>query len=65
MTSHNPLFDLANPDVAAALMLARRKGSMPIDVLNSLLPSEETTPEEIEAALLMLSQMEICLVESD
>ena len=44
---------------------AKKRGYVTVDELNSVLPSEEVTSEQIEDTMAMLSDMGINVVESD
>ena len=44
---------------------AKKRGYVTVDQLNSVLPSEEVTSEQIEDTMAMLSDMGINVVESD
>ena len=44
---------------------AKKRGYVTVDELNSVLPSEEVTSEQIEDTMSMLSDMGINVVESD
>jgi RNA polymerase primary sigma factor len=64
--SHDgPLLDLSDGAVKRMIKEAKKRGFVTVDELNSVLPSEEVTSEQIEDTMSMLSDMGINVVESD
>jgi RNA polymerase primary sigma factor len=64
--SHDgPLLDLSDAAVKRMIKEAKKRGFVTVDQLNSVLPSEEVTSEQIEDTMAMLSDMGINVVESD
>jgi Bacterial RNA polymerase, alpha chain C terminal domain/Sigma-70 factor, region 1.1/Tetratricopeptide repeat len=62
---NSPLLDLSDPAVKQFIKTAKARGYVTYDELNVMLPSEEVSSEQIEAAMLMLSDMGITVVESE
>jgi RNA polymerase primary sigma factor len=60
-----PLLDLSDAAVKRMIKEAKKRGYVTVDALNSVLPSEEVTSEQIEDIMAMLSDMGINVVESD
>jgi RNA polymerase primary sigma factor len=60
-----PLLDLSDAAVKRMIKEAKKRGFVTVDQLNSVLPSEEVTSEQIEDTMAMLSDMGINVVESD
>ncbi|MBA3520480.1 MAG: RNA polymerase sigma factor RpoD, partial [Rhizobiales bacterium] len=60
-----PLLDLSDAAVKRMIKEAKKRGYVTVDELNSVLPSEEVTSEQIEDTMSMLSDMGINVVESD
>ena len=60
-----PLLDLSDAAVKRMIKEAKKRGYVTVDELNSVLPSEEVTSEQIEDTMAMLSDMGINVVESD
>jgi RNA polymerase primary sigma factor len=60
-----PLLDLSDAAVKKMIKEAKKRGYVTVDQLNSVLPSEEVTSEQIEDTMSMLSDMGINVVESD
>jgi RNA polymerase primary sigma factor len=60
-----PLLDLSDAAVKKMIKEAKKRGYVTMDELNSVLPSEEVTSEQIEDTMSMLSDMGINVVESD
>ncbi|MEO4000411.1 RNA polymerase sigma factor RpoD [Mesorhizobium sp. CAU 1732] len=60
-----PLLDLSDDAVKKMIKLAKKRGYVTMDELNSVLPSEEVTSEQIEDTMAMLSDMGINVVEDD
>jgi len=61
----SPLLDLSDQSVKKLLKTAKARGYVTYDELNSVLPSEEVTSEQIEDTMAMLSDMGINVVESE
>ncbi len=64
-TPDKPLLDLNNSAVKRMIKEAKKRGYVTVDQLNSVLPSEEVTSEQIEDTMSMLSDIGINVVESD
>ena len=60
-----PLLDLSDDAVKKMIKVAKKRGYVTMDELNSVLPSEEVTSEQIEDTMSMLSDMGINVVEDD
>ena len=60
-----PLLDLSDAAVKKMIKAAKKRGYVTYDELNSVLPSEEVTSEQIEDILAMLSEMGINVIESE
>lgn len=60
-----PLLDLSDDVVKKMIKAAKKRGFVTMDELNSVLPSEEVTSEQIEDTMAMLSDMGINVVEDD
>ncbi|WP_027058671.1 RNA polymerase sigma factor RpoD [Mesorhizobium loti] len=60
-----PLLDLSDDAVKKMIKAAKKRGYVTMDELNSVLPSEEVTSEQIEDTMAMLSDMGINVVEDD
>jgi RNA polymerase primary sigma factor len=60
-----PLLDLSDAAVKKMIKEAKKRGYVTVDQLNSVLPSEEVTSEQIEDTMSMLSDMGINVVESE
>ena len=61
----SPLLDLSDDAVKKMIKTSKKRGYVTMDELNSVLPSEEVTSEQIEDILAMLSDMGINVVEED
>src|SRR5262245_42010183 len=61
----SPLLDLSDQAVKRLLKTGKQRGYVTYDELNSVLPSEEVTSEQIEDTMSMLSDMGINVVESE
>ncbi|MFN0218660.1 MAG: RNA polymerase sigma factor RpoD, partial [Hyphomicrobium sp.] len=61
----SPLLDLSDQAVKRLLKTAKTKGYVTLDQLNSVLPSEEVSSDQIEDLYAMLSDMGINVVETD
>src|SRR5690606_34386651 len=64
-TADGPLLDLSDDAVKKMIKVAKKRGYVTMDELNSVLPSEEVTSEQIEDTMSMLSDMGINVVEDD
>src|SRR5215475_3504588 len=63
--SDGPLLDLSDDAVKKMIKAAKKRGYVTMDELNSVLPSEEVTSEQIEDTMSMLSDMGINVVEDE
>ncbi|MDG2243724.1 MAG: RNA polymerase sigma factor RpoD [Rhodospirillaceae bacterium] len=61
----SPLLDSTNASVKKLIQKAKEKGYITYEDLNSALPSEEMSSEQIEDTMSMLSEMGINVVEED
>ena len=61
----SPLLDLSDQAVKRFLKTAKTRGYVTYDELNSVLPSEEVSSEQIEDTMAMLSDMGINVVENE
>jgi len=61
----SPLLDLSDQAVKRLLKMAKARGYVTLDELNSVLPSEEVSPDQIEDTMAMLSDMGINVVETE
>ena len=61
----SPLLDLSDQAVKRLLKTAKARGYVTYDELNSILPSEEVSSEQIEDTMVMLSDMGINVVENE
>jgi RNA polymerase primary sigma factor len=61
----SPLLDLTDQAVKRFLKTAKARGCVTYDELNSVLPSEEVSSEQIEDTMAMLSDMGINVVENE
>jgi RNA polymerase primary sigma factor len=61
----SPILDLSDAAVKRMIKLAKARGYVTLDELNAVLPSEETSPEQIEDVMAMLNEMGINVVESE
>src|SRR5262245_24613918 len=59
------LRDLSDAAVKRLIKTARARGFVTLDQLNSVLPSQEVSPDPIEDTMSMLSDMGITVVESE
>ncbi|MEM1365049.1 MAG: RNA polymerase sigma factor RpoD [Pseudomonadota bacterium] len=64
-TPDGPLLDLSADAVKKMLRAAKKRGYVTTEELNSVLPSEEVTSEQIEDTMAMLNEMGINVVEED
>lgn len=60
-----PLLDLSDAAVKKMIKQAKKRGFVTFDQLNEVLPSESTSPEQIEDVMAMLSDMGINVSETD
>src|SRR5262245_60458751 len=60
-----PLLDLSDAAVRKMIKAAKKRGYVTFDVLNAVLPSDSTSPEQIEDIMSMLSEMGINVVEQE
>ncbi|MCV3737983.1 RNA polymerase sigma factor RpoD [Rhizobium sp. TRM96647] len=60
-----PLLDLSDDAVKKMIKAAKKRGYVTMDELNSVLPSEEVTSEQIEDTMSMLSDMGINVIEDE
>src|SRR5262249_58936884 len=61
----SPLLDLSDAAVKRLIKTAKARGFVTLDQLNSVLPSQEVSPDQIEDTMSMLSDMGITVVESE
>jgi RNA polymerase primary sigma factor len=61
----SPLLDLSDAAVKKMIKNAKKRGFVTFDQLNDVLPSDTTSPEQIEDIMAMLSDMGINVSESD
>jgi RNA polymerase primary sigma factor len=61
----SPILDLSDAAVKRMIKAAKVRGYVTLDELNTVLPSEETSPEQIEDIMAMLNDMGINVVESE
>jgi RNA polymerase primary sigma factor len=61
----SPVLDLTDAAVKRMIKLAKARGFVTLDELNAVLPSDETSPEQIEDIMAMLNDMGITVVESE
>src|SRR5262245_62708275 len=64
-STDGPLLDLSDDAVKKMIKAAKKRGYVTMDELNSVLPSEEVTSEQIEDTMSMLSDMGINVVEDE
>ena len=60
-----PLLDLSDAAVKKMIKQAKKRGYITYEQLNSVMPSEEVTSEQIEDVLAMMSEMGINVVETE
>ncbi len=60
-----PLLDLSDAAVKRMIKQAKKRGFVTFDQLNEVLPSDQTSPEQIEDIMAMLSDMGINVSDSD
>jgi len=61
----SPVLDLSDAAVKRMIKLAKARGFVTMDELNAVLPSEDTSPDQIEDVYSMLNEMGINVVESE
>src|SRR3954449_7329446 len=61
----SPLLDLSDAAVKKMIKAAKKRGFVTFDALNAVLPSDSTSPEQIEDIMAMLSEMGINVVETE
>ena len=61
----SPLLDLNDAAVNRLIKLGKARGFVTLDELNSVLPSDEVTSDQIEDVYAMLTEMGITVVESE
>ncbi|KIZ38917.1 RNA polymerase sigma factor region1.1 domain-containing protein, partial [Rhodopseudomonas palustris] len=61
----SPLLDLSDAAVKKMIKQAKKRGFVTFDQLNDVLPSDTTSPEQIEDIMSMLSEMGINVSEAD
>jgi len=61
----SPLLDLSDAAVKKMIKQAKKRGFVTFDQLNDVLPSDQTSPEQIEDIMAMLSDMGINVSETD
>ena len=64
-SSDSPILDLSDAAVKRMIKAAKARGFVTLDELNAVLPSDETSPEQIEDIMAMLNEMGINVVESE
>ncbi|MGB7206759.1 MAG: RNA polymerase sigma factor RpoD [Anderseniella sp.] len=63
--SDGPVLDLSNAGVKKMIKLAKQRGFVTYDELNEVLPSDDTSSEQIEDIMAMLTDMGINVVETE
>src|SRR5499426_1943136 len=63
--ARSPLLDLSDAAVKKMINQAKKRGFVTFDQLNEVLPSDSTSPEQIEDIMSMLSDMGINVTEAD
>src|SRR3569832_1490276 len=63
--THSPLLDLSDAAVKKMIKQAKKRGFVTFDQLNEVLPSDTTSPEQIEDIMSMLSDMGINVTEAE
>ena len=61
----SPLLDLSDAAVKRLIKLAKKRGFVTLDQVNEVLPSESTSPEQIEDILAMFSEMGVNVIEKE
>src|ERR1700709_355336 len=64
-SASGPLLDLSDAAVKKMIKQAKKRGFVTFDQLNDVLPSESTSPEQIEDIMSMLSDMGINVSEAE
>src|SRR5947208_16564557 len=64
-SASGPLLDLSDAAVKKMIKQAKKRGFVTFDQLNAVLPSDSTSPEQIEDIMSMLSDMGINVTEAD
>ncbi|MFQ5563656.1 MAG: RNA polymerase sigma factor RpoD [Parvularculaceae bacterium] len=64
-TKDGPILDLTDADVKKMIKAAKSRGYVTYDELNSVLPSEQFSSEQIEDVMAQLSEMGITVVEQE
>ncbi|MEM9279609.1 MAG: RNA polymerase sigma factor RpoD [Pseudomonadota bacterium] len=64
-TQDGPVLDLSDAAVKKMIKTAKKRGFVTTDELNSVLPSEQVSSEQIEDVMAMLSDMGINVVDED
>ena len=64
-SSDSPLLDLTDAAVKKMIKAAKARGYVTYDELNSVLPSEQVSSEQIEDTMAMLAEMGINVVETE
>ena len=54
-SADSPILDLSDAAVKRMIKLAKARGYVTLDELNAVLPSDETSPEQIEDIMAMLN----------
>src|SRR3974377_477704 len=60
-----PLLDLNDAGVKKMIKAAKKRGFVTFDALNAVLPSDSTSPEQIEDIMAMLNEMGINVVKTE
>src|ERR1700755_839925 len=61
----SPLLDLSDAAVKKMIKQAKKRGFVTFDQLNEVLPSDTTSPEQIEDIMSVLSDIDIHVSESE
>ncbi|MBV9261968.1 MAG: RNA polymerase sigma factor RpoD, partial [Pseudolabrys sp.] len=62
---NQPLLDLNDAGVKKMIKAAKKRGYVTFDALNAVLPSESTSPEQIEDIMSMLNEMGINVIDNE
>ena len=65
VVADSPILDLSDAAVKRMIKLAKARGFVTLDELNAVMPSDDTSPEQIEDIMAMLNEMGINVVESE
>jgi len=65
VVADGPVLDLSNAAVKRMIKLAKQRGFVTYDELNEVLPSQDTSSEQIEDIMAMLTDMGINVVETE